>query len=108
MTSSVLKLKPGMIQRSDEVPLPTGRLLDVTNRPADVRVTVGDEVALLDYQVGEQCTVKIVAPEDSDPNKGVISCLSPLGASLLGARVGEARQVRIFGNRFVYQILRIG
>lgn len=88
--------------------LPIGKLLAMARNLPDVSVTVGDEVTLLDYQVGEQCTVKIVDPESSDPDRGIISCRSPLGAALLGARIGEAREVGIFGNRFVFQILRIG
>jgi regulator of nucleoside diphosphate kinase len=38
--------------------------------------------------------VSLVLPEDADPDQGLVSALSPLGAALLGRRVGERFVVR--------------
>jgi regulator of nucleoside diphosphate kinase len=54
--------------------------------PADV-VTLGSEVT---YRHGDRTdTVQIVAPEEADIDRRRISVLTPVGAALLGLRVGQ-------------------
>lgn len=54
--------------------------------PEDV-VTLGSEVT---YRQDERTqTVRIVAPEDADIERRQISVLTPVGAALLGLRVGQ-------------------
>src|SRR5690606_7180305 len=43
-------------------------------------------------------TMTLVFPEDADPEVGAISVLAPLGAALLGRRVGERVRFRIPGG----------
>jgi regulator of nucleoside diphosphate kinase len=54
--------------------------------PADV-VTLGSEVTFRHDERTQ--TVRIVAPEDSDIEQRRISVLTPVGAALLGLRVGQ-------------------
>ena len=57
-----------------------------SDMPADV-VTLGSEVT---YREGDKSqTVRIVAPEEADIERRQISVLTPVGAALLGLRVGQ-------------------
>ena len=55
---------------------------------ADV-VTMGSRVALL-LASGETRELSVVYPEDANADEARISILSPIGAALLGAHVGDA------------------
>jgi regulator of nucleoside diphosphate kinase len=56
--------------------------------PADV-VTMGATVAFTVEETGEQRTVELVYPKDADIAQNRISILTPVGAGLLGLRVGQ-------------------
>ena len=55
--------------------------------PANV-VTMYSKVLVADVHSGEQRTLTLCYPADTDPAAGFISVLSPVGASLLGLPVG--------------------
>jgi len=52
-------------------------------------VTMYSQVLLVEPISQARQTLTLCYPEDSDPVAGFISVLSPLGASLLGLRVGD-------------------
>ena len=52
-------------------------------------VTMNSRVAFRDEETGESRDVSVVYPEDSDPARGRISVLAPVGAALLGLSVGQ-------------------
>lgn len=56
--------------------------------PADV-VTMGSTVTFLDTDTGEESTVSLVYPSDADASRNCVSILAPVGAALIGLRVGE-------------------
>jgi regulator of nucleoside diphosphate kinase len=55
--------------------------------PADV-VTMYTQVQLADLASGRTYRLTLCYPADADPAAGLVSVLSPVGASLLGLRVG--------------------
>jgi regulator of nucleoside diphosphate kinase len=55
--------------------------------PADV-VTMYSQVVLEDLASGKRQKLTLCYPADAEPHLGFISVLSPVGASLLGQRVG--------------------
>lgn len=66
-------------------------LVPPTEVPADV-VTMYSMVLVEDPDTGARRRLTICYPGDADPAAGFVSVLSPVGASLLGLRVGtEAR-----------------
>ncbi|ODU10006.1 MAG: transcription elongation factor GreAB [Rubrivivax sp. SCN 71-131] len=73
---------------------PIGELLDssaiVPSRqvPTDV-VTMRSQVMIDDPQTGMERKITLCYPADSVPGTGMVSVLSPVGASLLGLRVGD-------------------
>ncbi len=56
--------------------------------PADV-VTMGSIVTFRDTDTGEESTVELVYPVHADASRRRISILAPVGAALIGLRVGE-------------------
>ncbi|MDM8005251.1 MAG: GreA/GreB family elongation factor [Phycisphaerae bacterium] len=62
--------------------------------PPDV-VTVHSQVLLRDLASGEEMKCIVVFPEDADVIAGRISVVAPIGAAILGRRVGESVQVNV-------------
>lgn len=61
-------------------------------RPQDVPpdvITMLTRVRVADPASGSERSLTLVYPPEADAGQGLISVLSPLGASLLGLRVGE-------------------
>lgn len=63
-----------------------------TSVPADV-VTMNSRVRLQDIEGGSEFEYELVFPRSASPEEGRISVLTPLGAALIGARVGESIEV---------------
>ncbi|MGV2495248.1 nucleoside diphosphate kinase regulator [Pelagerythrobacter aerophilus] len=57
--------------------------------PGDV-VTMGSTVEFVVEKTGERRTVKLVYPKDADIAEGRLSILTPVGAGLIGLRVGQS------------------
>jgi regulator of nucleoside diphosphate kinase len=55
---------------------------------ADV-VTMNSRIEIVDVHSGRRQVLTVCYPRDAEPAAGCISVLSPVGASLLGLRVGD-------------------
>lgn len=62
--------------------------------PADV-VTMNREVVYEDCETAATRTVRVVYPQDADPERGCISVLAPIGSALLGLSVGQSITWRV-------------
>ena len=69
-----------LLERSYLVPSPA--------IPASV-ITMHTQVLLQDVPHGESSRITLCYPADAEPARGFVSVLSPMGASLLGAEVGD-------------------
>lgn len=65
-------------------------------------------VTLVDETDGTEEVYTVVLPDEGDPEKGHISCLSPLGLALLLKRVNEQVVIDAPGGRFTYRIAAVG
>lgn len=52
-------------------------------------VAMNSDVTYEDLTAGSRRTVRVVYPRDAEPARGRVSVLAPLGAALLGLRVGQ-------------------
>ena len=52
-------------------------------------ITMNSRAELVDLDTGEKVTFSVVFPRDADIEVGRISVLAPLGAAMLGYRVGD-------------------
>jgi transcription elongation factor GreA len=69
-------------------------------------VNIGSTVTVMEEETGEE-TYKIVGSAEADPLEGRISNESPIGMSLLGAKVGDKVKAQTPGGEIVFEVLKI-
>lgn len=67
--------------------------IDIAKIPRD-RIAYGSEVVLYDLDKEEKIKYKLVTSEESDPDKGLISTVSPIGQGLMGKQEGDEVRVK--------------
>ena len=70
-------------------------------------VSIGSTVIVYDEEFDEKLELKILGSTESNPSKGIISNNSPLGAALIGRKVGEKVTVKMETGDIVYKILEV-
>jgi transcription elongation factor GreA len=80
--------------------------IDVSRVPHD-RVAYGSTVVVLDSDSEEEITYRLVTPEESDPDAGLISTTSPVGRSLMGREEGDEVVVRTPAGPRRFEIRRL-
>ena len=70
-------------------------------------VSVGKNVRVLDIEYNEEVLFSIVGTGEVDSLAGKISSESPVGAALIGARIGEIIVVDTRSGSFEYKVLEI-
>ena len=71
------------------------------------KVSVGCTVEVLNIKLNRQMTYKIVGDTESDPLNGIISNISPVGAGLMGKKVGDVASILTPGGEIKMKILKI-
>ena len=67
--------------------------IDLSQIPTD-RAAYGSEVVLYDLDRDEKITYKLVTSEESAPENGFISTVSPIGQALMGKEEGDQVKVK--------------
>ena len=67
--------------------------IDISKIPTDT-VAYGSVVVLYDLEKEEKITYKLVTSEESDPDNGLISTVSPIGQALMGKEEGDEVRVK--------------
>jgi transcription elongation factor GreA len=67
--------------------------IDISKIPKD-RIAYGSRVVLYDLDKEEKIKYKLVTSEESDPDKGLISTVSPIGQGLMGKQEGDEVKVK--------------
>ena len=67
--------------------------IDISKLPHD-RIAYGSTVVLFDVEKEEKVTYKLLTSEESDPDNGAISTVSPIGQALMGKEEGDEVQVK--------------
>ena len=81
-------------------------VVDGSEIPTD-KVSVGTKVKVKDYEFDEEVEYSIVGSAEADPMEFKISNESPVGAALLGKKVGEIVEVLVPGGINKFEILGI-
>lgn len=71
------------------------------------QVSIGSTVRILDVQYDEEMEFTIVGSQEANSLKGKISNESPVGAALIGAKVGQTVEVEIGDDIDKYEVLEI-
>ena len=74
---------------------------------SDDVVSIGTTVKIYDDEFDEELTYKILGSTESDPAKGIISNVSPVGAALIGHKKGDTVCVNMPHGQLKYKILDI-
>jgi len=80
--------------------------IDVSKLPTD-RVAYGSSVVLFDVEREEKVTYRLVSSEESDPEKGLISTVSPIGQALMGREEGDEVRVKTPNGVRNFEISRL-
>ena len=80
--------------------------IDPRSVPQD-RVGFGSIVHLRDAENGGERVVKLVAPEESNGEKGWVSIASPIGRGLVGRREGEEVRIQTPGGVKTFEVTKI-
>lgn len=67
--------------------------IDLSKIPDD-RIAYGSTVVLFDIDKEEKVTYELVTSEESDPDNGKISTVSPIGQALMGKEEGDEVRVK--------------
>jgi transcription elongation GreA/GreB family factor len=97
-----------LMRRKDELEtqLTRARGTDFANARTDI-VSIGTIVQATDLGANQPETFTILGAWDSDPEKGVISYLSPVAQSLLNSKVGDEVEFELHGAKRRHRIERI-
>ena len=71
------------------------------------KISVGCQIKIVDLEDNSELTYKIVGSTEANSLKGKISNESPLGKSLLGAKVGDVVTVEAPMGELQYKVLEI-
>lgn len=80
--------------------------IDLSKIPHD-KIAYGSEVVLYDLDKEEKVTYRLVMSEESAPEKGMISTLSPIGQALLGKEEGDEIKVKTPTGLKNFEIARV-
>ncbi len=80
--------------------------IDISKIPTD-RAAYGSEVVLYDLDKDEKVTYRLVTSEESDPDKGLISTVSPIGQALMGKEEGDEIRVKTPSGWRHFEISRL-
>lgn len=70
-------------------------------------VAPGRLVTILDMQINESVTIRLVRPNESDLKNAKISYFSPLGSSLLGHKIGDIVDIKVLGRQESFCVIDI-
>ncbi len=80
--------------------------IDISKVPHG-RAAYGSTLVLYDAEREEEVTYRLVTPEESDPQGGLISTTSPVGKSLMGKEEGDEVTVRTPAGARRFEIRRL-
>jgi transcription elongation factor GreA len=80
--------------------------IDLSKLPHD-KAAYGSTLVLYDEERAEEVTYRLVTPEESNPQEGLISTVSPVGRSLVGKQEGDEALVTTPAGSRRFEIRRL-
>ena len=80
--------------------------IDITKIPTD-SAAYGSKLVVYDIDRDEKVNYKLVTSEESDPEKGLISTVSPIGQSFMGKEEGDEVTVKTPGGVRKFEIIEL-
>ncbi|MQF68818.1 transcription elongation factor GreA [SAR202 cluster bacterium AD-804-J14_MRT_500m] len=82
------------------------KIIDTSRKPSGV-VQIGSKVKVLNQNKNIQVVYQILGSPETNPSKGRISNLSPIGSALLGKQIGDVAVVQVPAGTINLEILEI-
>lgn len=104
------KEKSGMTEakiRDIEAKLSMADIIDPRRLTDPQKVVFGVSVKVVDTDSNEERVISIVGADESNVERGWLSCESPLGRSFIGKEVGDIAKATVPGGTREYEILEI-
>jgi transcription elongation factor GreA len=80
---------------------------EVVASRCDGEIDLGERVTVLDLESGETSDYRVVGAGEADPSAGEVSYRSPIGAALLGRRVGDVVEAAAPGGSRRFEIVEL-
>ncbi|MDY6085992.1 MAG: transcription elongation factor GreA [Peptoniphilaceae bacterium] len=90
-----------------EAQLKNAQVIETEGMEQSDVIGLGSTVKVLDEEFDEEMQFTIVGTVEANPRKNRISNESPLGASLIGSKVGDRLAVETPGGTVAYKVLEI-
>ncbi len=87
--------------------LRAAKIIDESKRIGG-RIEAGSRVTVQNVATGQEKTFSLVGSMEANPFEGKISNVSPVGAGLIGHKVGEEVEIEVPSGKITYKILSIG
>ena len=103
------KNQQGMLEQEIvdlEATLKDAVILDQSELTLD-EIQVGLRVRILDMDYNEELDYRIVGSLGSSPSEGLVSYESPIGAALMGKKIGDITEVKTPGGIIKLKVLEI-
>lgn len=102
---SAKEMQKILMRRKDELEaqMMRARGMDFSNPKTDA-VNIGTVVGATDLATNQRETFTILGAWDSDPDKGIISYLTPIGQALLNRKVGDEVEFELHGTKRRHRI----
>ena len=102
---SAKEMQKILMRRKEELEaqMMRARGMDFSNAKTDV-VNIGTVVGATDLATNQHETFTILGAWDSDPDKGIISYLTPIGQALLNRKVGDEVEFELHGTKRRHRI----
>ena len=82
------------------------KVVDLDTLSGD-KIAFGCTCVLVDVDTDEEKTYTVLGPDESDPAKGIISFLSPVGKALLGHQEGDEVTIAIPKGTVTYEVVEV-
>lgn len=86
--SALLNMAPEAMRELLQTELDRATVVEANQVPQDV-VTMNSQVTYMDLALKKVNKIQLVYPHDANLSEGKVSILAPVGAALLGLRVGQ-------------------
>lgn len=90
-----------------EAKLSNTQIIDVTTLDNKGKIIFGSTVDLLDVELDEQTTYKIVGEDEADINAGLISFSSPIARAMIGKHEGDEVSFSAPGGDKSFEVIEV-
>ena len=90
-----------------EAKLSNTQIIDVTIVDAKGKIVFGSTVVLLDVDMEQESTYRIVGEDEAEINAGLISFSSPIARAMIGKNEGDEVSFSAPGGEKLYEVLKV-